>query len=67
MPIDQHQLWLLVQELERAAWERKWSRVKQARRALEQVLGKRPHDPLFKIETSQTLIVEDSLNPPKKS
>lgn len=46
-PYDEQALWRLIQALERAAWGRKWSEVKQARKALEQVLGKRPHDPLF--------------------
>jgi hypothetical protein len=59
-------LWPLVQELERAAWERKWSRVKKARKALEAVIGKRPHDPLFRIETGQSLIVEDTLRTPRE-
>lgn len=64
--MDKDKVWVLIQTLERAAWSRRWSDVKKARKALEAVLGPRPHDPLFKIETGQTLIVEDSLNPPKK-
>lgn len=59
-PEDQ---WRLIQALERAAWSRRWSDVKKARKALEAVLGPRPHDPLFKIETGQH-VVEDTLNKP---
>jgi hypothetical protein len=60
-PYDEQVLWRLIQTLERAAWARRWSDVKHARRALEKVLGKRPHDPLFQIPTGQHML-DDSLN-----
>jgi len=58
--MDKEKVWLLVQGLERAAWSRRWSDVKKARRALEKELGKRPHDPLFHIPTGQHML-DDSL------
>jgi hypothetical protein len=58
--MDKEKVWLLVQALERAAWSRRWSDVKKARRALEKELGKRPHDPLFQIPTGQHML-DDSL------
>lgn len=45
--MEPDEIWRLVQALERAAWSRRWSDVKKARKALEHVLGPRPHDPLF--------------------
>lgn len=46
MPTNQ-ELWVLIQAAERAAWKRKWSELKTARKALEAVIGPRPSDPVF--------------------
>lgn len=59
--MDTELLWRQIQTLERAAWSRRWSDVKRARKVLEKELGKRPHDPLFHIETGQSQIIEDTL------
>lgn len=45
------QIWQAVRDLERAAWARKWGTVKQARKALERLIGPRPSFGLFDEET----------------
>jgi hypothetical protein len=41
--ISPEELWALVHAVEQAAWSRKWSALKTARKALEPHLGPRPH------------------------